>query len=560
MACLAGVLLGLVGVVSLSIHFSALEKMGLELTPEVLTEKSREMIAQIGYAGRPADSTHSLSYDEDFQKYVEKNDKPPHWNAVLAARPSLLRYWYRQSPDAMVANGFRNDLLTPGIVTADDPPTVLSGMINLELDPQGRLTYFQAIPPQKIPEESETPQNGEPKKEAAASPVQSAPASYDWNILFNAAGLDPSKLQPTKPAWNSLAEADTRAAWTGTWPGTTRPLRVEAASFQGKPVFFYLIGSWTKPDRMKSTEKESIGQKISHAFGLLLLSSLLLGSGLLARRNYLRGRGDREGSFRLALVMFALEMGLFFCRSHFTTIGDFLGLCIVATATALFIGGVTWMLYMAVEPWVRRHWPQAIISWSRLLSGQPRDSLVGRDILFGVLLGVLWLFVFQIRSIPEMRMGASPDLFSTEVLMGGREALGAWLAQVPDSIQGTLVFFFVLFGLKVLLRKEWIAAIAFIAIFALPRGLPSNYMPVELPTQIIVYAIAVLIVLRFGFVSLACAIFTVDLVANIPFSADLSTWYMTTSILGLLSVVALAGWGFYHSLGGEPLWQLETDD
>ena len=85
-------------------------------------------------------------------------------------------------------------------------------------------------------------------------------------------------------------------------------------------------------------------------------------------------------------------------------------------------------------------------------------------------------------------------------------------------------------------------------------------MRVELPTQIIVYAIAVLIVLRFGFVSLACAIFTVDLMANIPFSADLSNWYMTTSILALLSVVALAGWGFYHSLGGEPLWTVEADD
>jgi hypothetical protein len=27
----------------------------------------------------------------------------------------------------------------------------------------------------------------------------------------------------------------------------------------------------------------------------------------------------------------------------------------------------------------------------------------------------------------------------------------------------------------------------------------------------------------------------------------------------LLSVVALAGWGFYHSLGGEPLWAVEEE-
>jgi hypothetical protein len=184
---------------------------------------------------------------------------------------------------------------------------------------------------------------------------------------------------------------------------------------------------------------------------------------------------------------------------------------------------------------------------------------VGRDILFGVLLGVVWILIFQIRYVPMMRMGASPGLFSTEALMGGREAMGAWLRQWSQSIQATLVFFFVLFGLKVLLRKAWIAAIVFVVIFAVPRALTSTYMAVEMPALIVVYAVAVLIVLRFGLVPLACAIFTINLMANVPFTADFSAWYMSTSILALLSVVALAGWGFYHSLGGEPLWRLEEE-
>jgi len=559
--CMAAILLALGVVTYLSIHYSALEKMGLEQTPEVLTQKSHEIIAQLGYGGRPADSAYSLRYDGNFQDYVEKNDKPPHWDQVLATRPSILQYWYRQSPDDMVANNFSDNLLTPGVVTRDDPPTLISGMINLELDPQGRLTYFQAIPPEKEAQPDETK-----KVEVAAalaSPSQTAslatPAPYDWNILFAAAGLDPAKLQPSQPAWTSLAESDIRMAWTGTWPGTTRPLRVEAAAFHGKPVFFSLIGSWTKPQRMISTEKKTVGQRLGKILGLVVLCVCLVGSGLLARRNYRQGRGDREGALRLAVVMFALEVGLFLCRAHLPTTGEFIFLTIVAISTALFASGVTWMLYMAVEPWVRRHWPQTIISWSRLLSGQWRDPVVGRDILFGVALGMVWILIFELHSIPLMHMGAAPYLFSTEALMGGREALGAWLRQWPQSIQTTLVFFFVLFGLKVLLRKEWIAAVVFVAIFALPRGLSSTYMAVELPTQILVYAIAVLIVVRFGFVPLACAIFTIDLMANVPFSAELSTWYMPTSILALLSVVALAAWGFYHSLGGERVWRVEME-
>ena len=120
-------------------------------------------------------------------------------------------------------------------------------------------------------------------------------------------------------------------------------------------------------------------------------------------------------------------------------------------------------------------------------------------------------------------------------------------------------FWSFLFGLKVLLRKEWIAAIALVAIFAIPRGLSSTYMAVEIPAQILVYAIAVLIVLRFGFVPLACAVFTINLMANVPFSSDFSAWYMPASIVALLSVVALAGWGFYNSLGGEPVWRPEIE-
>jgi serine/threonine protein kinase len=539
-ACLAALLLALGLVTFLSIHYSGLDKMRLELTPEVLTQKAREIIARLGYPERPLDSASDLHQDSDFQEYVEKNNQPrPNWDAVLAARPSLLRFWYRQSPDEMVAQGFRDQLLNPGIITPDDPPATLSGMINVELDPQGRLTYFQGIPPQK--------------EDSSAQP-----AAFDWNILFGAAGLDPALFQKAEPAWNSLAASDTRMAWMGTWPGTTRPLRVEAAAWNGKPVFFSLIGEWTKPERMKTPE-QSTGKKVQQYLTIALFVGFFFGVIRVARLNYRQGRGDREGALRLAFVMFALEMLLWLCRDHLVPSIATLGVFFIAVSTALFVSGTTWMLYLALEPWVRRRWPQTVVSWSRLLSGQFRDPLVGRDILFGMVLGVLWVLIFQLRSIPMMHMGAAPGVPQTEYLAGGREALGAWLMQIPASILGTLQFFFLLLGLKVVLRKDWLSATVFVALFALPRGFTSSYPTVEVPAQILVYAIAVLIVYRFGLVPLACAIFTVNMLANVPFTADFSTWYMSTSVLALLSVVALAGWGFYHSLGGEPLWRPEIE-
>jgi hypothetical protein len=80
----------------------------------------------------------------------------------------------------MVASAFHDLLLTPGVVNKTDPPTILSGMINLSLDPRGRLLYFQAIPPEK-------------DSEATTSKVM------DWNPIFTAAGLDLSKFQPAAP-------------------------------------------------------------------------------------------------------------------------------------------------------------------------------------------------------------------------------------------------------------------------------------------------------------------------------------------------------------------------
>lgn len=538
--CIAAVLVALGFIAFLGVHYSGLDRMHLEQTPEVLAQKAREITGRLGYPDRPLDMTYGMDYDGDLQEAIEKNDKPrPDWNKILSGRPALFYFWYRQSPDYMYAEGYHDQFLNPGVVTPLDPPPTLSGMINLNLDPQGRLIEFDAIPPQKMN-------------------AGSTSAPYDWTALFSEAGLEISKFQKVDPQWNSLAASDARAAWTGVWPGTSRALRVEAASLSGKPVFFSLIGDWTKPNRVKEPA-QSFGKKATQIITVIVLLCLLVGAVFLARRNYRHGRADREGAFRLAAVMFVLDMLLWLCRTHLMPTLATLVLFLIAAAGSLFVAAVTWIFYVALEPWVRRRWPQTIISWSRLLSGQLRDPLVGRDILFGVMLGVVWILIFQLRSIPLMRQGGVPFLGNADYLSGGRIALGAWLRQVPSSILGTLQFFFLLLGLKFVLRRDWLAAIAFVAFYALPRGLQDAHVAIETPTLIVVYSIAVLIVLRFGLIPLAVAIFTVDMAGNLPLSGDLSAWFMTNSLLALLSVLVLAVWGFYHSLGGQPLWKADLE-
>ncbi len=534
--CLVGAILGLALAAYMAIRISGMDKLGLEQSPEVLTQKAKEIAAQLGYPGKPVDSAVDFSYDQDFLDYAEKNDKPhPRWNEVLSGQPAPLQFRYRQSPQYLISSDFRDSLLTPGVVTDNSPPPILSGMINLALDPRGRLIFFQAIPPQV--EETAT-----------------QPHAVDWNVLFSAAGLDPSQFKSVEPTWTSLAASDTRAAWTGTWPGSGRPLRIEAAAFHGKPVFFSLIGPWTKPLRLRPNEPTA-SQRAGTLLLLGLLLSVLTGAALLARRNYIRGRGDRRGAFRLAWVIFVGMMALWLFRGHIVPTLDLILPLVLAVSTALFFSGLMWILYLSLEPYVRRNWPQTLVSWSRLLMGRLRDPLVGRDLLFGVILGVVWILIFEALTALMMRLGGSPGLFSTDYLLGGRAALGAWFINIPGSIQGTLLFFFLIFVLRVILRKDWLAAIAFVAIWVTLKTLGANYPWIEAPAMALLYGTAAIVLLRFGFVALAAGIFTTDLLLNVPLTVDFSAWYLTSTLLPLLSVAALAIFGFYTALGGRKLWQ-----
>ena len=320
-------------------------------------------------------------------------------------------------------------------------------------------------------------------------------------------------------------------------------------------MLFRSIGDWTKPNRMTIAEKKTLGERISKIIGLLSLGSLLAGAIFLARRNYRQGRGDRKGALRLASVIFALEMALFLCRTHFATVGDSFGLLVIAVSTGLFVSSVTWLLYLAVEPWVRRHWPQTIISWTRLMSGRYRDPLVGRDLVLGIALGLSWILAFEIGTIFRMRNGAPPQLPSADYLMGASSAAGTLLSTLMISIIGTLLFFVTLVVIRVLVRNRWLAAVLFVALFTIPRILGSDHMLADALVWITIYGIAAISAVRFGLIVLGLTNFTADVLLNVPCTLNFSYWYASQSFFIVLIFVAIGAWGVYTSLAGKPLWK-----
>ncbi len=126
------------------------------------------------------------------------------------------------------------------MVDATDPPHEVSGMTLVVLDTEGRLTYFEAVPPQVYEEQpgaattnAEAPTAGAATNTGATAPNLET-ARPDWATLFADAGLDFNSFRPAPSRWTPPQHADARAAWEGTYADRPdMPLRVEAASHRG---------------------------------------------------------------------------------------------------------------------------------------------------------------------------------------------------------------------------------------------------------------------------------------------------------------------------------------
>jgi len=527
-ACLVGVLLALGAVVFVYSRQTLTGKMDFELPPDALAAQAHRTIQQLGYTGPVADRAWNFVYNASYRRYLREQFKQSvDWNAAANGQPPMIYFSYRESPRPLEPQSF-DDL---GSVYWDDPPRTISGMANIRLDLTGRLQRFEAIPPQLD------------TSPAPAQPPDSAP-------LFGAAGLDLKSFQPADPQWTPLAATDARAAWTGSLPGPpATKVRVEAAWWRGKPVYFQIIGPWNQPDRMPNAQTQARPDYVWS-----VLSGGLIIAAFLAWRNLRLGRGDRQGAFRLAAFASLANLAQFLSRAHLATASGGYDLLGEALGDALFTGAQLWVAYIALEPAVRRFWPRTLITWTRVLAGRWQDPLVSRDVLIGLLVGLGYDLVFAGGNAIEMRLGAIPpaDTF-LDSLLGFRRTTGIVLERLLVGLFASLLFFLLFFLLRVILRKEWLAGAAFILFFVIGRGFTSTYPVTNVPANLIVYGVIVYMLLRCGLLSLVVTIFITDLLPELAFTTNFSAWYGAGSLVVVLLVAAIAAVAFRNALGGQRL-------
>jgi serine/threonine-protein kinase len=549
LALLAFLLLGIVLFAWLNDFTALFRKVPQKLPPQALASKAYEILQQLGHDEEPRDTACGFVRDDQALKYLADRDRGrARWNGIETGQPAVLYFWYRQSPSWLGQGRSPNDVLgygMPGRVTPSEPPLREPGMICVFLDPKGRLIELHAVPRRAVPE--------------AAAPDEETRKKVDYlcfRKLFEAAKLDMGKFKKVEPRNDPPVFCTSHAAWEGAYPERPDlPVRVEAAAAHGRAVHFY-VGLPEGAERLSAPEAPaSLGTSLQeYLYDLLRFSVFTLGAWL-AWLNVRSGRANLSGALRLAGVFGgAVLIKWALMAKHVPSFNDELAMLAAVLGRLLLEAATLCLIYLSVEPDVRRHWPKLIIGWNRLLVGRWGDPMVGRDVLIGGAAGVAGALLMQLRYLVPTWLGrASMPLSFWEVsLTAGPGILFEYLHY---TMYVRLLEFFLLFLLLRVLSKPWLAvALWFLARLISDTCRPENdHLWLMGPLVALRLGLFAFVLLRFGLLAFIATFYFFYLLTDLALVMDLSVWYQATGLWAMVALGALAVHGYVRSLGGPPL-------
>ncbi|HXD20060.1 MAG TPA: serine/threonine-protein kinase [Vicinamibacterales bacterium] len=474
--------------------------------PQVLAERSRDILAKVAHVAEVADSEFWFE------------------TATQTDRSKPFRFVYRQSPQYLIPQNLFH------VVTGSDPPSDVDGMATVTLDPSGRLIGFSRI----------------------SNPTQRETTSgMAWADLFREAGLAEQDFIEVGSRRGPLVPHDSLVTWTPR--DYTSPLRVAAATLGGAPVYFEV----TDPAAGGIVRRNVMRSGRAPAAEAILWVFVVFGftaTTVMARRNLCAGEGDLAGARKLGLFMAcAGTLSALLYAHHVADAIEEMTLLLATAGWSLVWGGFSWLAYVSFEPHVRRIWPGAMISWTRLMAGRIRDPLVGRDVVAGVLAGIgiatarilrLW---FAGRDGPPLLV--SPAL---EALRPGGHFGNAITFALLDGVQFAVAGVFMFLLLRLILRKTWLAAAAFLLVCTPLLAGASSAAP-DIAYGVTTILLFMIITLRLGLLTSVVMLSSERLLTRLPLTLDPGAWYVSSSLVVLLIVVAVAAYGFIVARsGGRP--------
>jgi hypothetical protein len=373
-------------------------------------------------------------------------------------------------------------------------------------------------------------------------------------VLFRLADLDPSRFSPAEPATVPPSAFDARGAWTGTF-GEGRPeqVRLEAASWKGQPVYFAIAGDWQQTASF--TGPFSVALRMGLGVGFIVVVAV---SVLLAVRNLRRGRADRKGARILATIAFCLTLssGLL-AAAHVAGLWE-IGVVLKALSWSGVAAGLLSLLYLAIEPHVRRHWPDALISWSRVRAGRTRDPLVASHLLIGISTVMAYeALTWAVLAAGDAAIRAwQPFPVLLQSLNGSRRFVAVLLTQISTGIFSAIALLLAVVLVRKIVRRLWLAdLLAAMVVAAVTFVAFSN--PIQGATAGILNMGFIYLVLwmlrRLGLIAVFAGAITVQVLTQTG-PIQLSSWYTGRSLVTLAIPALAAAWALWVVLSSYRGW------
>jgi serine/threonine-protein kinase len=525
--CLVVVVACIIIRVILQQHANALMRAPFDLPPQALAAKAREIAASLGYTRRPVDYAISLNSRDGYVSYLNGLPAPRKYDEWLSAEAPFAAD-YRESPSPMVAP-------PEGEVSLTNPAPIVQGMTYVRLDGLGRLLEFSAVP-----------------YELTDIPKQ----PIDPQVVFRAAGYDFAAFTETTPQELPTHPADQLRAWKGPHPSLPKTeVTIEIAWWRGRVTRARVAPPWAKLNP-KPNLQSSTARRFWKIYSDLLAVLVLAFAVAAGRHNWKLGRVDRKGALRIASARFLLAILGWFGSVHAVADDAMYGLTGWALADWLFSAACLWLLYLALEPAIRARWPHSIVTWNRALAGRWRDAQVGAHVLIGAVTGCLMWMLFI---LPEIVAGHWNNLIAPGNLywvQGMRQWIGDYANVLAQALIVGFTFFFALFILRTLLKRDWLAAIvaALVGIWIEGGLVFASDWKIKFIIYFAVYFGLFTLMLSFGLLATVSAVFFVNSFNSIVLGLDWSTWYAPYGIGAVVVLLAIAIGAFYRSLGSRTLF------
>ena len=492
-------------------------KRMIETSPQVLSARCAEIVKTLGYSELPKNTRYGAQMNFELKQKIKTLQIDQQEATLKSHSQPLYQFWQRWTDGVYEVEEFHAAFVATAegpIVNGDREATVI-------VDKSGHLIGLKIV-------------GIEPEVPSADN------EQVDWSTVMSLAGLESSDVVETSVVAKPPIFCTELVAWE---VGTGEQKRViHVGALAGQCNYFEVIG----------LQKSMQLRQEPGLFGYVVGVAIPIFFMLIAWVNVRASRADWNGAMRASLLIFGLYslqevlairlqspalveslVGLLHDRAWGHMAGHAFFICII---------------YLGIEPYVRRFWPRSLVGFSRALCCKWTDQIVGNELLIGVSAGALAGIIVHL-------VAAACNMSTWEPIAIVLTHPTEWLAGMTNQIASMFLGVFALAATCVFVRVFARRLPFVLTIFSLSAAVtafqvvqnPDDWMSVF--QGLLTFAMLVLLFTRIGMLAAYAGLLAMTMLTT-ALPVNIESWYAGYAIASLMIPSGLALLGFVTSQGG----------